>query len=100
MLEAQVEEDRVVTGARSDADRERDARHDLQPARKIVGPADPGTDRQGVARGGVAGARPRPGPRPNDPQQGIEGGARQTYDAGGEGGGDRPLLVTPGRLCL
>src|SRR5437899_7195722 len=98
MLEAQVEEDRVVTGARSDADRERDARHDLQPARKIVSPADPGTDRQGVARGGVAGARHGLVPRPHDLEQGIEGGPRQPYDAGAEVVGDRRRLVTHGVL--
>src|SRR5207247_11382414 len=46
MLEAQIQQDRVVTRAGAHADRERDPRHDLQPARKIAGPADPGTDRQ------------------------------------------------------
>src|SRR2546422_1746501 len=59
MLEAQIQQHRVVTRARAHADRERDARYDLQPARKIVGPADPGTDRQAVARGGAAWARHR-----------------------------------------
>src|SRR6266550_3532637 len=65
MLEAQVQQHRVVTRARPDADRERDARHDLQATGKVVRPADPGTDRQGVARSGAAGTGHRRFPRPH-----------------------------------
>src|SRR2546427_2758553 len=84
MLEAQIQQHRVVTRAGAHADRERDARHDLQPARKIVGPADPWTDRQAVTRGGAAWTRHRLLPRPYDFEQGIEGRPRQPHDTRAE----------------
>src|SRR3989449_4556455 len=94
MLEAQIQQHRVVTRARAHADRERDARYDLQPARKIVGPADPGTDRQAVARGGAAWARHRLLPCPYDFEQGIEGRPRQPNDPPAEVARDRRCVVT------
>src|SRR5713226_10455045 len=72
MLEGKVKQDRVLSAARAQADREADPRNDLEAARIVIGPADSGADKK--ARRALDAARGSHGlgARPDGLDQNIE----------------------------